>query len=189
VIKGWAPEAKGAMAATDWGMASSLLGKRVGDIKGLLTGLVSLLQVDGEWQQLGNHLRPMETSHLCKTVDDLVHAGPLEAGGEVFWFRVHVHIRVLQDKLSIGLEESELLVSYNKVHRSEGKMQTYFGEAVSIEHEGVEQLAKSEGLQHPAPPPPRPRPLLLDLAVGRPLPTPDHATVLCSVPPEFQGAK
>lgn len=35
VIRGWAPEAKGVIAATDRGMASSLLGKRVGDTKAL----------------------------------------------------------------------------------------------------------------------------------------------------------
>lgn len=35
VIRGWAPEARGAMAATEAGMASSLCGKRVGDMKGL----------------------------------------------------------------------------------------------------------------------------------------------------------
>ncbi len=36
VIRGWAPDAKGAIAATEAGMASSLVGKRVGDMKGLV---------------------------------------------------------------------------------------------------------------------------------------------------------
>ena len=36
VIRGWAPEAKGEMAERESGMASSFVGKSVGDIKGLL---------------------------------------------------------------------------------------------------------------------------------------------------------
>lgn len=36
VIRGWAHEARGAIAATDAGMASSFVGNRVGDMKGLV---------------------------------------------------------------------------------------------------------------------------------------------------------
>lgn len=36
MIRGWAPEASGAMTAKDGGMASSLVGNNVGEMKGLL---------------------------------------------------------------------------------------------------------------------------------------------------------
>jgi hypothetical protein len=59
------------------------------------------------------NLRPVETSHLSKAIDDLICAGPLDAGREVLRFRVQVRAGVVEDEVSVRLVVSECQSRHN----------------------------------------------------------------------------
>lgn len=61
----------------------------------------------------------------------------------------------------------------------------YHWEAVPIKGDGVKQLSKGEGLEHPAAEPPRP--LLLSLATG--FEPPDQTLFLAHVPGKLEGSE
>ena len=139
-MRGCAGEVSGAMAERDGGRVSSLLGKSVGEMKGLLMSVVSF---DG--RRIGDHLRPVQTRHLRETIHDLVSARPRDICRIVLG---------LSRQVSRGSVEDEIAESRR--------------ETVPIKHDSIEQLPECEWLQHPTAEPPRP--FFLDLAVLLPSP-------------------
>lgn len=85
------------------------------------------------------------------------------------------------DKISTKKKEKKVAVAT-------AGQEAYHGEAVAVKDHGVQQLAESQRLQHPASPPPRPGPLY-PAAMVTLFPSPDHAIVLGTVPAKLQRAK
>jgi hypothetical protein len=72
VINGWAGEVIGDIADSVAGSVV-LLGKRIGDVKGLVLLAIDKMRID-------INIRVIETSHLSETVNYLVVVRPREAG-------------------------------------------------------------------------------------------------------------
>jgi hypothetical protein len=73
-MRGWAPEVMGAMAVREEGRMSSLVGKRVGEMKALWVELVGICVCVGEEEE---DSRPVKPRHLGETIDDFAGLGPL----------------------------------------------------------------------------------------------------------------
>lgn len=129
------------------------------------------------------NLRPVELRHLCQAVNHLSRAGPLQGGWVFLWPPVDIRRRVLHNKIAVRLF-SKPAVSFRGQVKLVMKRGTYRRETIGIENKRVQQLAKREGLQHPAPKPPRPLPQLTIL-----LPSPREACILDIVPSKLEGSE
>ena len=139
-MRGCAGAVNGAITERDGGSVSSLPGKSVGEMNGLVSCVSYLSR-----EKYLLYLRPVQTRHLRETIHDLVSARPRDICRIVLG---------LSRQVSRGSVEDEIAESRR--------------ETIPIKHDSIEQLPECEWLQHPTAEPPRP--FFLDLAVLLPSP-------------------